>query len=196
MKLQIVAKNYRAIFFKMACDYENEYLDRIGYPVELDRYRLYVNSKIYDAYVFVKNSKLVGFGVLSFKDGVNCIEDFYIIPKERNHGCGRDFAKKLLNLKMGSWVIKQLENAAWAQKFWVKLVGEYTHGQFHESLVKDPRWGIVTQQAFITLGVEVGSMGMAGLYFKASQVRLGVKERACLDSSSNSNNTPAGVQSV
>lgn len=56
--------------------------------------------------------------------------DFYIAPKYRRQGLGRQAARLAFDLHRGAWVLYQLERNAPARAFWQRLVGEYTGGRF------------------------------------------------------------------
>ena len=59
--------------------------------------------------------------------------DFYIAPKYRAQGIGRQAARAAFDTRHGAWQVFQLARNTPALRFWHKVIGEYTGGQY-ESL--------------------------------------------------------------
>lgn len=58
------------------------------------------------------------------------LQDFYITPKYRRQGVGRQAARAVFNLYHGTWVVYQLERNLPARAFWQSVIAEYTAGQY------------------------------------------------------------------
>lgn len=58
--------------------------------------------------------------------------DFYIAPKYRRQGVGSAAARQIFDTRRGAWQLFILEKNEPARRFWRKLVGEYTSGDFQE----------------------------------------------------------------
>ncbi len=58
------------------------------------------------------------------------IAEFFVMKKYRNNGVGRAAAVKVFDRFPGSWEISQWTNNLPAQRFWQKVVAQYTHGNY------------------------------------------------------------------
>ncbi len=58
------------------------------------------------------------------------LADFWIVPKYRGRGVGRDAARLAFDLHHGSWVVYQLPRNEPAKRFWHRVIDEYTGGHF------------------------------------------------------------------
>jgi predicted acetyltransferase len=58
--------------------------------------------------------------------------DFYIAPKYRRQGVGKQAAYRALDLYRGRWVVYQLEKNVSARRFWQSVVAEYTNGHYED----------------------------------------------------------------
>lgn len=56
--------------------------------------------------------------------------DFYIVPKYRRQGLGRQAARAAFGLYHGRWQVFQLERNAAARAFWQAIIKDYTHDQY------------------------------------------------------------------
>ncbi len=56
--------------------------------------------------------------------------DFYIAPKHRRHGIGRQAALAAFNLYHGRWSVFELARNLPARAFWQSVIGEYTRGRY------------------------------------------------------------------
>lgn len=88
------------------------------------------------AYFIKKDSKLAGLAMVRcFKEGskpINSMAEFFIMRKYRRSGLGSHAAKKIFSLFPGIWNVGQEEDNLPAQKFWCKVIGEYTNNNFKE----------------------------------------------------------------
>jgi predicted acetyltransferase len=89
---------------------------------------------------FIKVSgKLAGFvlvrDIQTLKDGQikRSIAEFFIMRKYRGMGAGRFAAHKIFDMFTGTWSVSQLERNLPAQRFWRKIIAEYTNGNFVET---------------------------------------------------------------
>jgi predicted acetyltransferase len=58
--------------------------------------------------------------------------EFFVMRKYRRQKIGETFAKDLFNRFPGRWSVAQEENNLPSQKFWRKVINDYTEGQFEE----------------------------------------------------------------
>lgn len=56
--------------------------------------------------------------------------DFYVTPKYRRHGIGSQAARLAFETRHGRWVLYQLSPNYAARKFWLKVLRDYTAGNF------------------------------------------------------------------
>jgi len=87
------------------------------------------------AYIVKKGEKYVGFVLVKTMDSQRnhfSIAEFFIMKKYRREGIGKAVAQELFSLYEGQWEVHQRENNKPAQKFWRKIIDEYTKGQFSE----------------------------------------------------------------
>lgn len=56
--------------------------------------------------------------------------DFYITPKYRRQGVGRQAARAAFNLHQGAWAVYQLPANTPARRFWQQVVATYTGGRY------------------------------------------------------------------
>lgn len=58
--------------------------------------------------------------------------EFFVLRKYRRKGVGKIAAFTIFNMFPGKWQIGQIEQNIPAQKFWRKVISEYTNGNFKE----------------------------------------------------------------
>lgn len=58
--------------------------------------------------------------------------EFFIMKKYRRSGVGKRAAMELFDLHPGAWEVFQLETNMPAQRFWNKVISDYTNGEFTE----------------------------------------------------------------
>lgn len=89
--------------------------------------------------VILKNDQRVGFALVSrpprhLRDQVDFrMADFYVMPKSRRLGVGRDAAHLIFNRFAGTWEIVEFIYNKPAVAFWRAIVSEYTGGRFRET---------------------------------------------------------------
>lgn len=87
-------------------------------------------------YVIKMNDKYVGFVLVKFINSIGrnyfSIAEFFILKKYRREGIGKAIAIKIFDLHRGHWEVSQRNSNKPAQKFWSKVISEYTKEQFKE----------------------------------------------------------------
>ncbi|WP_010500468.1 GNAT family N-acetyltransferase [Paenibacillus elgii] len=81
------------------------------------------------------DGKLAGFALireLGSDERVYSVAEFFVMKKYRRHGVGRDLAFDLFNRFPGQWEVAQMKENEPAQKFWRRIVDEYTKGSYQE----------------------------------------------------------------
>lgn len=73
----------------------------------------------------------------------HCIGEFFVMKKYRRRGVGRTAACRVFDMFPGNWEVSQWKNNLPAQRFWRRVISEYTGGEFSELCTDD-----VVVQAF------------------------------------------------
>ena len=143
-----------SIFDALVQDYEEEFSNITGKKKDEDgKYPLDADWKApYEGFYWIKDKVITGF-CLKGKAGIfSDITELYIIPKFRHQGIGKNLAFSIFDAFPGKWQVRQIEGATAAREFWRNIVCQYTSGSFEELQFKDPYWGPVTCQRFISTG--------------------------------------------
>jgi len=86
-------------------------------------------------YIIKKGGKYAGFALVkatrSEREAFS-IAEFFILKKYREQGIGKAVATQLFGLYKGFWEIHQRQNNQPAQQFWIKVISDYTKGQFSD----------------------------------------------------------------
>lgn len=89
--------------------------------------------------IVLKNDRPIGFALVSRppRNQRQAIDfrmaEFYVSPKSRRLGVGRDAALLIFSRFAGSWEVTEFLYNKPAVAFWRSVVAEYTGGQFKES---------------------------------------------------------------
>lgn len=124
---------YNYDFSEFSDDDLNEY-GYFGYPY-IDNY--WTEEGRHPFFIRV-DGKLAGFILVRSCSEYNKLEqpyniaEFFVLKKYRHRGVGKAAAIQVFNQFQGSWEVSQWENNISAQKFWRKVVSEYTSGKFCE----------------------------------------------------------------
>lgn len=68
------------------------------------------------------------------------VSEFFVMRKYRRKGIGRAAAIKAFRKFPGLWEIRQVERNLPAQKFWRKIIGDYTDGDYKEEVLDNDHW--------------------------------------------------------
>jgi len=85
------------------------------------------------------NGRLAGFALVRDIGDVHTMAEFFIVRKYRRLGLGRTVAHRLFDMLPGKWRVEQEPGNLPAQAFWLRIIGEYTHGRYEE-LAGDDHW--------------------------------------------------------
>jgi len=103
--------------------YNYSYLDH--YWTEPDRYAFFIKA----------GDKLAGFVMVrTLEDGTHSIAEFFVLRKYRHQGVGKVVAWRIFDRFPGPWSVEQEPGNLPAQRFWNKIIGEYTSGCYEKSL--------------------------------------------------------------
>ncbi len=94
-------------------------------------------------FLFRVGGKLAGFALvrrLDMQDEVPVYEmaEFFILKKYRRSGAGQQAAFELFDRLPGKWKVAEMETNVPAQRFWRKVIEQYTDGQFEE--IREEGW--------------------------------------------------------
>ncbi len=121
------------------CDGSREYWHP-NHPDTPTEFRWSDNRKGYP-YMISVNGKIAGFVLLQelCVDGKPLFDvgEIFVLGKFQRLGVGRQTAHKLFKMFRGSWRLRQLPENIPAVKFWRKVIGEFTNGNFKESQIDD-----------------------------------------------------------
>ena len=153
LRYQRVTEENIAILLNLGQAYEAEFSKITGkIPNEMGVFQLDTMPKNpYTGYLFYEKSVPVGFCIINTRVNPMDIAEFYIIPSKRNQKLGMTFAHSIFKKYPGTWQVRQIQGADHAVKFWRRVIGGYTSGNYNEEVVEDPDWGVVTKQTFLSV---------------------------------------------
>jgi len=117
-------------------------LDSHGeYGYALDRY--WSNKDCHPFVVFVAGH-YAGFALVDSAVKVGGVgywmDQFFIIKKYRSRGIGQGVANRVFSELPGRWEVGQMLNNLAAQRFWRRVIAEYTGGSFTEHKLTRGGW--------------------------------------------------------
>lgn len=116
--------------------YGYRYLDH--YWTEEQRIPLFIKvDGKYAGFVLINDYHM---GFHSSNINTRSIAEFFVMRKYRRKGVGAYVATTVFNRYPGPWEIRQTANNVAAQRFWRKVIDDYTHGQYKEIVLNDERW--------------------------------------------------------
>ncbi len=95
--------------------------------------------------IFV-NSEIVGFVLINSyvclveNNGARSIAEFFVMRNYRRRGVGKSAAFQIFDRFPGKWEVREIEANAGGQKFWRKVIKEYTRGTYTETSLKNDLW--------------------------------------------------------
>jgi predicted acetyltransferase len=88
--------------------------------------------------------KLAGFVLVNrhtFLPGNDrAVAEFFVMRKYRRQGVGQRAAFHVFDTLPGKWEIQETANNLDAQRFWRRVIANYTAGKYSEVLLDDERW--------------------------------------------------------
>jgi predicted acetyltransferase len=82
---------------------------------------------------------LVRDGAYFAGDGTRDISEFFILRRHRRRGIGTEVARRVFDRFRGKWEVTQLTSNVDAQRFWRRVIGQYTGGRYEEGPRPDGR---------------------------------------------------------
>ena len=89
-------------------------------------------------YILNHNNELLGFVLHRYnEEDMNEIAEFFVLNKYRKIGAGTFMASKMFELYKGKWEVRTLIKNERAQKFWRKIIKDFTNNNFEEKLIRE-----------------------------------------------------------
>jgi predicted acetyltransferase len=82
-----------------------------------------------------------GFALVNDQATLIDMGEFFVARQYRRHRIGQRFATAMFDRFPGSWEVREMMTNVAAQKFWNRIIGEYTNGAFTETTEHFPRYG-------------------------------------------------------
>ena len=97
-------------------------------------FKSYFKDKNAYPFLIKKNKELVGFVIINNKGSDETTQfnmaQFFILRKFKKMGIGSHIAKICFNKFQGIWEVMVLPENIGAYKFWCKVIGDYTNGNY------------------------------------------------------------------
>ncbi|MNL51879.1 hypothetical protein D3C87_1750150 [compost metagenome] len=104
----------------------------------------WLEQKDNQPYIIRVNNALAGFALIKEVTNerriYNYLAHFFILRKFRRQGIGKEVARNLFSSFKGEWELYQLVRNEPAQKFWTKIINEYTEGEYEEKIENGRRY--------------------------------------------------------
>ncbi|MFA5026030.1 MAG: GNAT family N-acetyltransferase [Candidatus Shapirobacteria bacterium] len=68
------------------------------------------------------------------------LSEFYIKKEYRHQRIGLKAANKVFDMFLGKWEIREIVENPKARQFWLKVIDEYTRGNFKEVTMDNDKW--------------------------------------------------------
>jgi predicted acetyltransferase len=95
-------------------------------------------------FLIFSGEDLAGFALVNshtvLLQGARSVAEFYVVPRFRRQRIGKVAAFALFKKFPGRWEVRQLYENLVAQRFWRRVLSEYTGGRFDEIMLDDERW--------------------------------------------------------
>jgi predicted acetyltransferase len=110
-----------------------------SYDVNFSLLDEYWDSPDNHPYIIMYDDEIAGFSLLRRYPGSATIYDigqFFVLRKFKGKGVGRDAFRQSVSLYPGKWLTRVLNKNESALKFWLKVIGELSNGNYrHETEV-------------------------------------------------------------
>ncbi len=148
--LELINESNSPVFDELVQNYEDEFSSLTGKKKNQEgKYSIDVDWHIPNVgYYWKEGSKIVGFSIVESIEGYFEIVDFYVVPSFRKKSVGKNMAFAVFNKHPGPWRIRQIAGSDEATQFWRRVIGAYTNGNYTESQIENPPWGLSVCQKF------------------------------------------------
>ena len=112
-------------------EYNHEEIDSDGQFPLTAYFDAYWTEEARHPFFILCDGLLVGFALArELEVGKHSVAEFFVARKHRRSGIGRRAAFALFDRFPGEWHVAQDDGNHPAQRFWLQVIGEYTHGEF------------------------------------------------------------------
>ena len=165
---KVVVKHLLELYKYDFSEFDNEDVDEqgvYGYTY-LDNYWTEPDERF--PFLVKVDGKYAGFALIrKIKKGSEfyySMAEFFILKKYRKKGIGKQVAFQLFNLFPGIWEVAEIEENISAQKFWRKVISEYTNNDFNEFEKDD--WQVHIQTFHILTNISIPELLIVGNHLK------------------------------
>jgi len=114
--------------------FEYKYLDLYWTEANRFPFLIYVEDKI-AGFVLIKSR-----ACLQEKREIKEVGEFFVMRKYRRQGIGKMVVFYIFDKFPGKWEVRQMNANIAAQRFWRSVIGEYTEGNFTETILNNELW--------------------------------------------------------
>ncbi len=112
--LHDISKDFKMDFISETCNYAYENLSD------------YYTKNDHKGYFIIHNENIAGF-ILYKYENLHIVQEFFVPNNYKRAGIGKNAAIKLFDMYKGNWEVKCVPNSVQAEKFWNKVIKEYTN---------------------------------------------------------------------
>lgn len=125
--------NLMQLYLYDICEFEDSPLGRNGLFDLGNYFDLYWVEAERHPFLILADEQLVGFALVrEIVEGTFSVAEFFIRRGCRGSGVGAIAATELFDRFRGTWKVAELERNVPAQRFWRRVISEYTDGRFSE----------------------------------------------------------------
>ncbi len=109
------------------------------FPIDFDsstcRYLYDPLDKYFDetgnfAFLFMEDDNVIGFTLIDSVDNGKVVQEMFILNNYKGNHLGSECITKVFDKFKGEWTIKSLPCSSRAENFWIRVVNEYTKGDY------------------------------------------------------------------
>ncbi len=130
-----ILANLMQLYLYDTSEYNDDDMDADGRFSHGAYFDLYWREPERHPFFILCDVRRVGFALVrEFEPGKHSIAEFFIARKHRRSGVGKRAAFDLFDRFPGEWHVAQEEGNVPAQRFWLRVIGEYTNGDFERTV--------------------------------------------------------------
>lgn len=142
IEIRGVEKKDKEVLRKMLEEYEREIS-----PESEGEYKYFDSYWEKDnrwSFFIMLDDKIAGFVLVNeyclVEVGAKDMSEFYIKKEYRRQRIGLKAAHKVFDKFLGKWEVREIVENPKARQFWLKVINEYTGGEFKETKMDDEKW--------------------------------------------------------
>ncbi|MFA9558593.1 GNAT family N-acetyltransferase [Evansella sp. AB-rgal1] len=136
--------NMMQFYFYDFSGFINIDVEENGFFAKYDYIDSYWEEESRYPYLIEIDGKYAGFALVRFIEEEDrsyfSIAEFFIMKKYRRSGLGKEVASAIFDTHRGQWEVFQIVPNKAAQEFWVKVIFEYTNGNYTDRLEEGKRF--------------------------------------------------------